>query len=694
VDVTDTEAKTARPMWTDEPFDIHSEDPFGRGTFVDTVVERIQVASATDASTVFGLVGPWGSGKTSILDRVRTRLADDWQIADFTPWSSGDAASMSLEFVSTVADLLGEKTAGETRAKLAGYAGFIAPLLGAIPFVGDGVKGTAEHTLDAIASRPPWHKQFAELTQAIQSLGRRVLIVVDDVDRLGGTELLTLLRVIRLLGRFRGVHYLVAYDQDTVEDLLRSTGSMGRSAAFMEKIVQYPFETPPVPRAAVVRLLNGLIEELLESTDTQFDPFSLQRATYLVDALAPQLRTPRGLGRFREHLAAFANHVTTARLDLLDYVAVTWLRLNAHGVWSSLEAWHHELRSGERATSLSETEKLTADDWESRIAGAHQQADCAGTLEVLSFLFEGVDVHGRSSFIKHSRAMNDPTYFGRYLLLAIPEDDIDDELISVVATETEADKFTKPAGVLAAVIDGSDDALANLAISRLTSLRAGHTTPNAQLLAFLALRMKARSGEVERVGSPRNGLRVLVAREVALAVLDGETSASTVIELLGEVEALNVVWMAPRSAEFRGRGGEIADGFARYWAERLRTDPGGYLEGGRLGAVAELITYCLEPGETDGLLDPAVTDYGSYLALAKGFIYLAEWVGNSYSYELRFRKDPFSSLVSAAAREQYRSAVLGNAGKVQYEIEDHPSRDVSDEILSAFAVDSLSALYA
>ena len=678
-------------MWTDEPFDIYSEDPFGRGSFVETVVGRIQLANANDPSTVFGLVGPWGSGKTSILGRIRAGLADDWLVADFTPWSSGDAASMSLEFVNTVADLLGEKTAGETRAKLARYAGFIAPLLGSIPLVGDGVKGGAQQAIEALASRPPWHKQFAELTQAIQSLGRRVLIVVDDVDRLGGSELLALLRVIRLLGRFRGVHYLVAYDQDTVEDLLRSTGSVGRSAAFMEKIVQYPFETPPVPRAAVVRLLNGLIEELLELTHTRLDQLGLQRATFLVDALAPQLRTPRGLARFREHLVAFASHVTTARLDLLDYVAVTWLRLNAHGVWSSLESWHHELQTGERATSMTDSVQLTTDVWESLIAEAHPQADRAGTLEVLCFLFGGVDVRGKRSFIEHSRAMSDSTYFGRYLLLAIPEGDVDDELILVVASETEAEKLRRPAEELSTVIDGSD-ALANLAISRLAALRAEQTTPNILLLGFLADRMKSRSEEAERVGSPRNGLRVLIAREVALAILAKQTDASTVIKMLGETEALKVVWLAPRSAEFRGRGPEIADGFARFWAERLRSNPREYLTEGRLGAVAELVTYCLEPEETDGLLDSAVTDYSAYLDLARGFVYLAEWVGSSYSYELSFRKDPFNSLVSASVREQYRSAVLGDAGKLKYEIDDHASRDVPDYILSAFAVDSLASI--
>lgn len=110
---------------------------------------------------------------------------------------------------------------------LAGYAAYAAPLLGVIPLVGTGMKGTADYMLAQMESRAPWHKQIWQLSLGIQSLGRRVLIVVDDVERLGGDELLTLLRA-PATRRFRGVHCLIAYDQDTVEDLLRATGAVCR----------------------------------------------------------------------------------------------------------------------------------------------------------------------------------------------------------------------------------------------------------------------------------------------------------------------------------------------------------------------------------------------------------------------------------------------------------------------------------
>ena len=660
---------------------------------MSTLVRQVQRAGAGDPSTVFGLVGAWGSGKTSILNRVRASLDADWLVADFTPWSSGDSAAMSLEFVNTLAAVLGEKLDGDLRWKLAEYAGYAAPMLAAIPFFGVAAKGVADQALTRLGSRPPWHEQFDALSQRIQELGRRVLIVVDDVDRLGGDELLTLLRVLRLLGRFRGVHYLIAYDQDTVEDLLRSTGAVGRSSAFMEKIVQYPFETPPLPRAATLRLVGEAVEELLAVTGRRLDEIGLYRLTSLVAIIAPLIGTPRSLGRFREHLLAFASHVNHGQLDVVDYVAVTWLRLTAHGVWSVLGRSLELLRSGERTTGVREQVPLGAADWALFVSESDASADVEATVALLSFMFEGVKHEGVNRYTAHDRSISDPTYFGRYLLLAIPEDDVSDELIEIVVTGEDNDLAGKMAE-LSAIIDGSDDALANLAISRFRAVREKVSEPSVRLMAFLAERLRARVDDVDRVAAPRTELRVLLAGEVARGITSKTVDAVAVIDLVGEDEALNLVWLAGRSPRFRDRRKEVAAGFAAYWRPQLVDRLEELKAAGKLAAVAEIVVYASTKDEIAGLLDPAVVDYESFVSLGRAFIHLAEWVGSSTSYELRFNAMSFVTLVSEAVRDKYRAELAAEAGRIEYARDDYLSRDIAPEILRAFAVDALHDLSA
>ncbi|WP_216638148.1 P-loop NTPase fold protein, partial [Mycobacterium sp. 1423905.2] len=218
-----------------------------------------------------------GSGKTTLINFIRARLDADWQVAVFSPWASNSATELQLEFLSTLASLLtgdDEKTRNAKKALLK-YASVCAPLLGAIPVVGGGIAGVANKALEL--ATPPWYEQFQNVSEALASLGARVLLVADDIDRLDADELLALLKVVRLLGRFRNVHYLIAYDQTTVETLLDAKGLGARSTAFMEKIVQYPFEVPPIAGIIQRRLLTDTITELIEKLDIRLNSMHADR---------------------------------------------------------------------------------------------------------------------------------------------------------------------------------------------------------------------------------------------------------------------------------------------------------------------------------------------------------------------------------------------------------------------------------
>lgn len=675
--------------WSDAPLEVGVDDTLGRSSFVATVVRRIQNATTADPSTVYGLVGAWGSGKTSILRRVRAGLAEDWIVADFTPWSSGDAASMSMEFVTTLVDALGLDLKGEKGRKLLSYAAYAAPLLGAIPFVGSGVKGSADQMLEQLASRPPWHKQFDEISAQIQKLGKRVLIVVDDVDRLGGDELLTLLKVLRLLGRFHGVHYLIAYDQDTIEDLLRSTGSVGRSASFMEKIVQYPFETPPIPRAVAIRLVRESIEALLTETGLQLDEGSLNRASTLIGIIGPMIETPRTLGRFREHLLAFGPHVIAAQLDVVDYIAITWLRLSAHGVWAKVGQWHEQLRSGTRPVGVLESEGITEAEWELRIGQVYPSADVQGTVELLAVMFPGVKTHGFRSYTEHARSIADRTYFGRYMLLAIPEDDVSDELIADVISDRGG---IERAAELSAVIDSANEDLADLAIGRYEVLRNGEHTPSLRLMTYFAERLSIRSGEGGTLAAPFGRLRVVLAREIALCLIAGTTDVSSLVVLLGEKQTLDLVWQIVRPLFARDYREELIRKFADYWYEQLPERVSELRAEGTFAATMEVVITGRPRDDIAGMLDDEIQDFDDYVAAAETFVRFSEWVGSDVTYEMTFAAKQFEVMVSEAVHTRFAAQVEEESGKRSYDRDDLHTKDIDPQTLRAFAIDSIAEM--
>ena len=87
--MTDTESADPpeSPLWTDDAIELDEEDTLDRKRFADMVAARIDACVPGQKSTVFGLVGPWGSGKTSLIKLVRKRLGVDWKISIFSPWA-------------------------------------------------------------------------------------------------------------------------------------------------------------------------------------------------------------------------------------------------------------------------------------------------------------------------------------------------------------------------------------------------------------------------------------------------------------------------------------------------------------------------------------------------------------------------------------------------------------------------------
>src|SRR3954471_23898779 len=77
-------------LLVDEPIASRSGDRFHRSALAERIADLIVRASRQNNSTVFAVVGPWGSGKSSLLNMSRDCLAGSGiEVVDFNPWLVG-----------------------------------------------------------------------------------------------------------------------------------------------------------------------------------------------------------------------------------------------------------------------------------------------------------------------------------------------------------------------------------------------------------------------------------------------------------------------------------------------------------------------------------------------------------------------------------------------------------------------------
>ncbi|USI93109.1 KAP family P-loop NTPase fold protein [Rhodococcus pyridinivorans] len=443
----------------DTPIRSLDEDRLERRPFAERIANRID-ATRNGPSVVFGLAGPWGSGKTSVLHMVEEILERDdqyrdvWTVVTFAPWSAADTDGLTDEFYRAIAEAMPQTDAGNTARKLLKAA---APTVAAVSkvaltkaaekYLGEGaVRDMATAGGEAIAEQlgsydfdvqpDPFVNRFTKISTAIRKTGKTVLVIVDDLDRLHADELLSVMKAVRLLGRFDRVHYLLSYDDTTVVDILEQTDlarhSRSRARDYLEKIIQYPFVLPPIQESHLADELRTCMEQVAQNHCLSIAPpdgHSLDAASYVRKVIPHRTKlTLRSIYRLFNQADVLITLVGPSEIHLIDATLITALRLRHPDLYHNLPRWQHDLLSS------STSAKATEQDWRTRITettGLKSDKDVDEVYQCLVALFPKMEHPPTLMAPRHPRScrISDRNYFDRYFAFRIPTDDISDDTV-------------------------------------------------------------------------------------------------------------------------------------------------------------------------------------------------------------------------------------------------------------------------
>ena len=339
--------------YPDKAIQSNTLDRFNFNPTAEILAQNISKLSAKDSYTI-AVNGAWGSGKSSFLNLVRHHLENSGEhrhiVLNFDPWMFSGREDVVMQlFLHIRAEL--QKLNNENKDYLdpAIFETFDSVLgciqaisnISMIPvlpqFVGGLRTGTQlaarrnQRKIDEINNINTQRKQLME---KLQTLSEKMVIIVDNIDRLTGTEIRQIFQAIKSVSDFPNIVYVLAYDQKIVEEALdfefhqhySSVPESGRD--YLKKIVQFSM---PVPDTTPY--LKGYAEDMLlelnETVNTEqrsINPYLSKRWHELYEfGLSPLLKTPRDIIRLH-NILILTTASLDAELDYLDMLCIQVLR--------------------------------------------------------------------------------------------------------------------------------------------------------------------------------------------------------------------------------------------------------------------------------------------------------------------------------------------------------------------------------
>ncbi|RKH73216.1 KAP family P-loop NTPase fold protein [Corallococcus aberystwythensis] len=291
-------------LTSDKPIILPEQDLYNRVSFAEALAQQVSDLEHYE-SIVIALVGGWGTGKSSTLNLVRNSLERrKLRVLRFNPWLFSGTTQLVSAFFEELAAQFREQGSEKflnVGKKLDGYGKALAPLR-ILPIFGTAL-GEGANTLQATAeiakriggaSDSSLEKQKQDLESLLQGVNERIVIVIDDIDRLRGEEIRDVMKLVRLAADLPNMTYILSFDRERVEQALGGAEVSGR--AYLEKIVNVTFDIPSIRKSELAGALSRQLKYVLpESFDGEND---FHYKAIFRDVLLPLIRTPRDIKRY------------------------------------------------------------------------------------------------------------------------------------------------------------------------------------------------------------------------------------------------------------------------------------------------------------------------------------------------------------------------------------------------------------
>ena len=219
----------------DRPKEHLADDRLGYARFAQSLARSIADLAPTEG-IVLAVNGPWGSGKTTAVNMIVEAVGALQPSAPsgreilpirFNPWWFSEQEDLVKAFFAELSASLDKKLSekvGEgfrnVARRIASSRDLVVAGLGLVPG-GSLVKDVTGAAIGAVGSLGGSDKSLSqlrdELAADLHGQDKRLLVIIDDVDRLPANEVRQIFRLVKSVADLPNVIYLLIFDREVAE---------------------------------------------------------------------------------------------------------------------------------------------------------------------------------------------------------------------------------------------------------------------------------------------------------------------------------------------------------------------------------------------------------------------------------------------------------------------------------------------
>jgi len=457
----------------DEPIRVGEQDRLNRRQFAEHFAETL-ISYNDPSCLITALYGPWGSGKSSMLNLIESYLhnksssTDNYIVIRFNPWNISNLDQLIAMFfhelkVAIKGDTVLNRNSDDVVKLLNLFSGILSvgklsPMGSQYFSQGSEVTNRISDTIKKAADKPIDDIK-KELDDLLAKTAKRIFILIDDIDRLDQQSAKLLFRMIRLNADFKNTTYVLSFDPKIVEQLLKEE-QPGYGKQYIEKIIQLPIDIPVIDNSLLVEILVGELNNRIIKNDADRFDERLWRELVTSGEFFRYFTTIRDVVRYLNGLTLNYS-IRASDVNMVDFMALEAIRTFASDSYDSIrrnKAILTRLNSSgsllDTGENVEETKKILSEIFHIEQTSARQsneigrlgetaKATCRVLFPQLDRVYSNYDhtTSFKTKWRQEKRICSDEI-FDNYFLVGVPKGEISDqEMRSILARSDNHSRF-------------------------------------------------------------------------------------------------------------------------------------------------------------------------------------------------------------------------------------------------------------